>query len=61
MYPFINEYSKPLRQLGCTAVRMLSVVALVLLLAIAPGVEVSHALSDAQQLVVDSWRFVNQG
>ena len=61
MYPFINEYSKPLRQLGCTAVRMLSVVALVLLLAIAPGVEVSHALSDAQQLVVDSWRLVNQG
>ena len=61
MYPFINEYSKPLRQLGCTAVRMLSVMALVLLLAIAPGVEVSHALSDAQQLVVDSWRLVNQG
>ena len=61
MYPFINEYSKPLRRLGCSAVRMLSAVALVLLLAIAPGVEVGHALSDAQQLVVDSWRLVNQG
>ena len=61
MYPFINEYSKPLRHLGCSAVRILSAVALVLLLAIAPGVEVGHALSDAQQLVVDSWRLVNQG
>ena len=43
MYPFINEYSKPLRRLGCSAVRMLSTVALVLLLAIAPGVEVGRA------------------
>lgn len=61
MYPFINEYSKPLRRLGCAAVRTLIAVTLLLIISLTPGGKAVNALSDAQQLVVDSWRLVNQG
>ena len=61
MYPFINEYSKPLRRLGCAAVRTLIAVTLLLIISLSPGGKAVNALSDAQQLVVDSWRLVNQG
>ena len=61
MYPFINEYSKPLRRLGCAAGRTLVAITLLLFVSLTPGVQSVDALSDAQQLVVDSWRLVNQG
>ena len=61
MYPFINEYSNPLRRLGCAAGRTLVAITLLLIVSLTPGVQSVDALSDAQQLVVDSWRLVNQG
>ena len=61
MYSFVNEYSKPLRRLGCAAGRTAIAVTLLLVISLSPGVRAVDALSDAQQLVVDSWRLVNQG
>ena len=61
MYPFINEYSNPLRRLDMRAFRSLLALGLALLLVWTPAVPSAAALSDAQQLVVDSWRLVNQG
>ena len=61
MYPFINEYSKALQRLSSASLRLLSGLALALLLVTTPVVHITAALSDAQQLVVDSWRLVNQG
>ena len=61
MYPFINEYSNPLRALRSRGFRSLLGLGICLLLVVLPGVAPGAALSDAQQLVVDSWRLVNQG
>ena len=53
MLPTVNGWSDRLRRLASGAM----VFTLILLLAGTPAL----ALNDAQQLVVESWRLVNQG
>lgn len=61
MYPTVNEYSKAFQRLRSAGRRLICSVGLGLLLLLVPLVDSGHALSDAQQLVVESWRLVNQG
>ena len=60
MYPTVNDVVNAMRTLGSRLVQIATALALVtaLLLGGSPPVQ---ALNDAQQLVVDSWRLVNQG
>ena len=60
MYPTVNELSEALQRRGSQWVRPLFVVILGLLFVFGAPLRV-QALSDAQQLVVESWRLVNQG
>ena len=61
MYPTVNEYSKAFQRLRSAGQRLICCVGLSLLLLLLPLVSSANALSDAQQLVVESWRLVNQG
>lgn len=60
MYPTVNDLSDWLRRNGFRPLRQLITVALGCILLLANPCTVV-ALSDTQQLVVDSWRLVNQG
>lgn len=60
MYPTVNDLSEWLRRNGFRPLRQLITVALGCILLLANPCTVV-ALSDTQQLVVDSWRLVNQG
>ena len=60
MYPTVNDSSDALHRKGSGGLRALFVLILGLLVVLWTPQPV-HALSDAQQLVVDSWRLVNQG
>ena len=60
MYPTVNELSEALQRRGSQWARSLFVLILGLLFVFGAPLRV-QALSDAQQLVVESWRLVNQG
>ena len=60
MYPTVNDLSDWLRRRGFRALRQLIAAALCCLLVLGNACT-ALALSDTQQLVVDSWRLVNQG
>ena len=60
MYPTVNDLSEWLRRNGFRPLRQLITVALSCILLLGNACTVV-ALSDTQQLVVDSWRLVNQG
>ena len=60
MYPTVNDLSEWLRCNGFRPLRQLITVALSCILLLGNACTVV-ALSDTQQLVVDSWRLVNQG
>ena len=60
MYPTVNDLSDWLRRIGFRALRQLITAALCCFLVLG-NVCTVVALSDTQQLVVDSWRLVNQG
>ena len=60
MYPTVNDLSEWLRRNGFRPLRQLIMVALSCILLLGNACTVV-ALSDTQQLVVDSWRLVNQG
>ena len=60
MYPTVNDPSECLRHRRSHWVKSLCVLILGLFLTLA-GPCSATALSDTQQLVVDSWRLVNQG
>ena len=60
MYPTVNDLSDWLQRKGSQALKTLGVLILGLTLLLAEPLQ-TPALSDAQQLVVDSWRLVNQG
>ena len=60
MYPTVNEPSKRLRGNHSRWFKAVFVLILGLFLTLA-GPCTATALSDTQQLVVDSWRLVNQG
>ncbi|MEC8096429.1 MAG: S41 family peptidase [Cyanobacteriota bacterium] len=60
MYPTVNDLSEWLRRNGFRPMRQLITVALSCILLLGNACTVV-ALSDTQQLVVDSWRLVNQG
>ena len=60
MYPTVNDLSDWLRRRGFRALRQLITAALCCFLVLG-DVCTAVALSDTQQLVVDSWRLVNQG
>ena len=60
MYPTVKDLSDWLQRKGSQGLKVLSVLILGLTLLLAGPLQVP-ALSDAQQLVVDSWRLVNQG
>ena len=60
MYPTVNDLSDWLRRKGFRALRQLITAALCCFLVLG-NVCTVVALSDTQQLVVDSWRLVNQG
>mgnify|MGYP001250628886 CR=1 FL=1 len=61
MYPSVNEYSDALRRLMSSTLRLLTGLLLSLLVIVSPVSQSCWALSDAQQLIVESWRLVNQG
>ena len=60
MYPTVNDLSDWLRRKGFQALRQLIAASLCCFLVLG-SVFTAVALSDTQQLVVDSWRLVNQG
>ena len=60
MYPTVNDLSDWLRRRGFRALRQLIAAALCCFLVLSTPCT-ALALSDTQQLVVDSWRLVNQG
>ena len=60
MYPTVNDLSEWLRRNGFRPLRLLITLALSCILLLGNACTVV-ALSDTQQLVVDSWRLVNQG
>jgi len=60
MYPTVNDLSDWLRRRGFRALRQLIAAALCWFLVLGNPCT-ALALSDTQQLVVDSWRLVNQG
>ncbi len=60
MYPTVNDLSNRLRRRASRSVRNLLTLLLCTLLVVSNASAVL-ALSDTQQLVVDSWRLVNQG
>ena len=60
MYPTVNDSSEGLRDKPSHWVKTLCVLILGLFLTLAAPCPAT-ALSDTQQLVVDSWRLVNQG
>jgi carboxyl-terminal processing protease len=60
MYPTVNDLSEWLRRNGFRPMRLLITLALSCILLLGNACTVV-ALSDTQQLVVDSWRLVNQG
>ena len=60
MYPTVNDLSEWLRRNGFRPLRQLITLALSCILLLGNACTVV-ALSDTQQLVVDSWRLVNQG
>ena len=60
MYPTVNDLSDWLRRKGSQALKTLSVLILGLTLLLGAPLQ-TPALSDVQQLVVDSWKLVNQG
>ena len=60
MYPTVNDLSEWLRRNGFRPLRQLIMLALSCILLLGNACTVV-ALSDTQQLVVDSWRLVNQG
>ena len=60
MYPTVNDLSDWLRRRGFRALRQLIAAALCCFLVLGNACT-ALALSDTQQLVVDSWRLVNQG
>ena len=60
MYPTVNDLSDWLRRRGFRALRQLIAAALCCFLVLSNPCT-ALALSDTQQLVVDSWRLVNQG
>ena len=60
MYPTVNDVANTMRSLGSRLMQI--AMPLVLITALFLGSPASTAaLNDAQQLVVDSWRLVNQG
>ncbi|MCY3908588.1 MAG: S41 family peptidase [Cyanobacteria bacterium MAG COS3_bin_20] len=60
MYPTVNDLSDWLRRKGFQALRRLIAASLCCFLVLGSACT-AVALSDTQQLVVDSWRLVNQG
>ena len=60
MYPTVNDLSDWLRRKGYRTLRQLIAAALCCFLVLGSAYT-AVALSDTQQLVVDSWRLVNQG
>ena len=60
MYPTVNDLSDWLRRKGFRTLRQLIAAALCCFLVLGSACT-AVALSDTQQLVVDSWRLVNQG
>ena len=60
MYPTVNDLSDWLRRRGFRALRQVIATALCCILLLGSACA-AVALSDTQQLVVDSWRLVNQG
>ena len=60
MYPTVNDLSDWLRRRGFRALRQLIAASLSCFLVLGSACT-AVALSDTQQLVVDSWRLVNQG
>ncbi|MCB4407761.1 carboxyl-terminal processing protease CtpZ [Synechococcus sp. MU1642] len=60
MYPTVNYLSDWLRRKGCRTIRRLIAAVLCCFLVLGTACT-AVALSDTQQLVVDSWRLVNQG
>ena len=60
MYPTVNGNSERLRRSVSACLRSLIALLMCCGLALQP-VGSAQALSDAQQLVVESWRLVNQG
>ena len=60
MYPTVNDLSDWLRRRGFQALRQLIAASLCCFLVLGSACT-AVALSDTQQLVVDSWRLVNQG
>ena len=60
MYPTVNDLSDWLRRKGFQALRQLIAASLCCFLVLGSACT-AVALSDTQQLVVDSWRLVNQG
>ena len=60
MYPTVKDLSDCLRRRSSQGLKALSVLILGLILLLSAPLQVP-ALSDTQQLVVDSWRLVNQG
>jgi len=60
MYPTVNDLSDWLQRKGSQALRALGVLILGLILLLGTPLQTA-ALSDVQQLVVDSWKLVNQG
>ena len=60
MYPTVNDLSDWLRRKGFQALRQLIAASLSCFLVLGSACT-AVALSDTQQLVVDSWRLVNQG
>ncbi|QNI96417.1 carboxyl-terminal processing protease CtpZ [Synechococcus sp. RS9902] len=60
MYPTVNDLSDWLRRRGFQALRQLIAASLCCFLVLGSACT-AFALSDTQQLVVDSWRLVNQG
>lgn len=60
MYPTVNDLSDWLRRRGFRALRQLVAASLCCYLVLGSACT-AVALSDTQQLVVDSWRLVNQG
>ena len=60
MYPTVKDLSDWLQRRSSQGLKVLSVLILGLLLLLSAPLQ-APALSDTQQLVVDSWRLVNQG
>ncbi|MGB1416711.1 MAG: carboxyl-terminal processing protease CtpZ [Synechococcus sp.] len=60
MYPTVNDVANAMRTLGSRLMQIATALMVVTAL-ILGGAPTAAALNDAQQIVVDSWRLVNQG